>query len=94
MFQALRKHLTPSTFIAFVALVFAVTGGAFAAGSHGGGSPVQATASSGRVGSATPLATSAKSKGKSKSKAGPRGPAGPKGATGATGPAGPAGATG
>ena len=32
----LRKYLTPSTFIAFLALIFAVTGGAFAASSGGG----------------------------------------------------------
>src|ERR1700677_4587321 len=81
MFRAIRKHLTPSMAIAMLALVFAATGGAFAASGHGGGS-----------GSAT--ATAAKSKAKSKPKAGARGPAGPKGATGATGPAGPAGTAG
>ncbi len=78
MFQRVRKHITPATVLAFVALVFAVTGGAFAA--TGGGSHATLTASA--------------AKGKSKTKAGPRGPAGPKGATGATGPAGPAGPTG
>jgi hypothetical protein len=93
MFTRIKQHLTPSTFIAIIALIFAATGGAFAAGSHsGGGSPTKASASS------TPLAAVAKSK--TKTKAGPRGPAGPKGATGATGatgaagPAGPAGPTG
>lgn len=88
MFKRARKHLTPSTFIALIALVFAVTGGAFAAGSHGNGA--QATAST-----ASTHALAAKAK--SKAKAPARGPAGPKGATGATGatgPAGPAGATG
>ena len=91
MFQALRKHLTPSTFIAFLALVFAMTGGAFAASGGGGGG---STGAAKATASATPLASAAKSKAKPKAKTGPRGPAGPKGATGATGPAGPAGATG
>ena len=84
MLERVRKHLTPSTFIAVIALVFAVTGGAFAASSNGGGgSPSHAT-----------LTASAA---KAKKKAAPkpvRGPAGPKGATGATGPGGAAGATG
>jgi hypothetical protein len=79
MFQRVRKHLTPSTFIALLALVFAVTGGAFAAT---GGNSSHATL------------TASASKAKSKAKAGPRGPAGPKGATGATGPAGAAGPAG
>jgi hypothetical protein len=89
MFQRIRKHLTPSTVIAFLALVFALTGGAFAASSHGGGTSGKAMAS-------TTLATVAKKK----AKAPARGPAGPKGATGATGaqgatgPAGPAGPSG
>lgn len=100
MFQAIRKHLTPSTFIAFMALIFAMTGGAFAASSHGGGSGSKPTA---LVGANTTVATTAKSKAKPKTKAGARGPAGPagkngtngtNGAQGATGPAGPAGPTG
>ena len=41
MFQALRKHLNPATVMAFAALVFALTGGAFAA--TGGSSPSHAT---------------------------------------------------
>jgi hypothetical protein len=88
MLQALRRHLNPTALLAFLALVFAVTGGAFAASDHAGGgsSPgAKATAS-------TTLATIAKSK--AKAKVGPRGPAGPKGATGATGPAGAAGPAG
>ena len=36
MLSKIRKHLTPSTGIALIALVFALTGGAFAAT---GGSP-------------------------------------------------------
>jgi hypothetical protein len=78
MFRAFRRHLTPGTAIAFVALVFALTGGAFAA-TGGGGSHALLTASVAK---------------KKKSKAPARGPAGPKGATGAAGPVGPAGPTG
>ena len=79
MFSRIRKHLTPSTAIALLALVFALTGGAFAATNH----------------SAGPLsASTAKSKAKAKTKAGARGPAGPAGKNGAVGPAGPAGAQG
>jgi hypothetical protein len=93
MFSAIRKHLSYANVAATLALVFALTGGAFAATSHGsGGSPSKATAS------VTPVAVTAKKKTKAKAPA--RGPAGPKGATGATGatgpggPAGPAGPTG
>ncbi len=74
----IKKHLTPSTAIAFLALIFAVTGGAFAATGHGGGSGGS---------HATLTASAAKSKGKS-------GPRGPKGATGATGKTGLTGAVG
>lgn len=93
MFGKVKKHLTPSIFIALIALVFAVTGGAFAASSHGGGSGGRAsitTASVSRAGGNT-LAITAKKKKKATST---RGPAGPKGATGATGPAGAQGAAG
>jgi hypothetical protein len=87
MFSALRRQLSYSNVAATTALVFALTGGAFAATSHvGGGSPARATASASH-------ATVAKKK----SKAPARGPAGPKGATGAAGAqgaAGPAGPTG
>lgn len=86
MFQRVRKHITPATVMAFVALVFAVTGGAFAA--TGGG---------GRRGSNLSTLTANTAKAKAKTKAGPRGPAGKTGAigaTGATGATGPAGATG
>jgi hypothetical protein len=106
MFSALRKQITPTTVLAFVALVFAVTGGAFAAtggsgsgggGSSGGSGSNSATAS---VGHSTTVATAAKSKAKPKIKTGPRGPGGPagkngtNGAPGATGPAGPTGPAG
>ena len=85
----IRKHLTPATFIAFVALVFALTGGAFAASSNGGGSGSKATAS---AGNGPAIATTAKKK--AKTKAGARGPAGPQGKAGANGATGAAGATG
>jgi hypothetical protein len=101
MFQRIRKHLNPSTAIAFLALVFAITGGAFAAtggtGNGGGSKNVRL------AGSQTLTASAAKSKAKPKTKAGPRGPAGPagkngtngtNGAPGATGPAGPGGPAG
>ncbi len=86
------KYINPATGIAFVALVFAVTGVSFAA--SGGGSPSsrKATASVGH--SSIAVATGAKIKSKPKTKMGARGPAGPKGATGATGPAGATGPTG
>ncbi len=90
MFQAIRKQITPATVIAFTALVFAVTGGAFAASSHGGGSGAKLSASSGGSGSA--LATAAKAK--PKAKTGPRGPAGKTGPSGPAGATGPAGAVG
>ncbi len=91
MFHRVRRHLTPSTAIALTALVFALTGGAFAATSHGGGSTAKQTASN---------TVAAAAKVKPRAKPGPRGPAGPKGATGAagatgaTGPGGPTGAAG
>ncbi len=89
MFSAIRKHLSPATVVAFMALVFAMTGGAFAASSGGGGTGAKATASVAR-GATVAIAAKAKPK----AKAGPRGPAGAKGATGATGTTGPGGAAG
>ena len=86
MLTKVRKQITPATLMAFVALVFAITGGAFAAtGGTGGNPPTKATAS---------VTVAHAAKAKAKTKAGPRGPAGPKGATGATGPAGPGGPAG
>jgi Collagen triple helix repeat (20 copies) len=84
VFRKMKTHLNASTLVAIAALVFALTGGAFAAtggGISGGGH-------------ATLTASAAKSKAKPKTKTGPRGPVGPKGATGATGLQGPAGALG
>jgi Collagen triple helix repeat (20 copies) len=83
MFHRTRKHLTPSTFIALLALVLALTGGAFAA--------------TGQSGSST-RATTAKVKPRAKpgprGPVGPRGATGATGAPGATGPTGPTGALG
>lgn len=98
MFSRIRRHLSPATVVAFLALIFAMTGGAFAAaGGSGGNSPAKATVR-GSVASdqthAPAHAVAARSKAKPKAKTGPRGPAGPKGATGATGATGPAGAAG
>jgi len=79
-----RRHFNATTVVAIVALVFAMTGGAFAVSSKGN--------------SKSPVASVAKKK-KKKAKV-LRGPRGPRGATGATGPAGltgpvgPAGAAG
>jgi Collagen triple helix repeat (20 copies) len=86
MFQRVTKHITPASVLALVALVFAITGGAFAASGGSGNGPSHATLS----------ASAAKAKKKSKPQS-TRGPAGPKGATGvagAMGPAGPQGAPG
>jgi hypothetical protein len=94
VFQRVRKQITPATVLAFVALVFAVTGGAFAASGNRGGSGSKATASVGGGSGASNQTLAAIAKSKPKGKAGPRGPAGPRGATGATGPAGPAGSAG
>jgi hypothetical protein len=83
MLSALRKHLNPATAIAFLALILALTGGAFAA--TGGGNHPTLTASA------------AKAKKGPRGPQGPAGPAGKTGATGATGAAGatgPAGAKG
>jgi Collagen triple helix repeat (20 copies) len=100
MFSKVRRHLNPATGLALLALVFAMTGGAFAVGDHGvSGPPAKASAAAGRTGS-NPAAVAVVAKSKSKSKSGARGPAGPRGAAGpagvagATGPAGPAGPTG
>jgi hypothetical protein len=90
MLSRIRTHLTPGAAIASIALVFAITGGAFAAAGGGSNSSGLSAASHASV-----LASVAKSK--AKTKTGPRGPAGPagkNGAPGAAGPAGPAGAQG
>lgn len=85
MFRALRRNINPATILALVALVFAATGGAYAATSGSGG---------GGVSHVTLSASAAAKKAKPKSTRGPAGPKGATGATGATGPAGPAGPAG
>jgi hypothetical protein len=80
MLSVIRRHLNPATGIAFLALILAMTGGAFAA-TNGGSHP-------------TLTASAAKAKSGSRGKTGARGPAGPAGKTGATGAAGAPGATG
>jgi Collagen triple helix repeat (20 copies) len=89
--KRITKHINPATILALAALVFAITGGAFAAtgGSGGSGSGSKATAAVTHGGAVAIAAKKSKKKSTST-----RGPAGPKGATGATGPAGPAGPAG
>ncbi len=88
----IKKHINPATILALAALVFAITGGAYAAGSSGGNGGGN---SAGSASHATAYIAKAKKKSKTPAgKPGPRGPAGPAGATGPAGPAGPAGATG
>ncbi len=92
MLSKIRKHLTPSTGIALIALVFALTSGAFAAT---GGSPGNPASNSSPRTSGGVLAVIAKAKAKSKTGArGPAGPAGKPGPTGTAGATGPVGATG
>ncbi len=89
MLAWIRRQLSPATVMAFVALVFAMTGGAFAVSGNDGGSGAGAPRAS--ASSVSVHAVTAKKKKASAGKPGPRGPAGP---AGAQGPAGPAGATG
>ena len=81
-FSGLRSQFGAPTIIAIIALVFAATGGAFAANDYLGG----ATASKSKKGPRGPKGA--------KGDPGPAGLAGPAGPVGAVGPAGPKGATG
>jgi Collagen triple helix repeat (20 copies) len=81
----LRRHFNATTLIAIVALVFAMTGGAFAVSSKGGSGNATAVAAKKKKGKAKP---------KVKLIPGPKGATGPAGPAGAQGPAGPAGPTG
>jgi hypothetical protein len=85
----IRRYVNSTSIIAFIALVFAITGSSFALNSN---SPSKATSVSLKTASAT--TAKAKAKPKTKTKAGPPGPAGPRGATGLTGPAGATGPAG
>jgi hypothetical protein len=87
MFSAIRKRITPSTVIATLALVFAMTGGAYAAKHYLITSTKQISP---KVLKALKGANGANG---TAGLAGPAGPGGPQGPAGATGPAG-AGATG
>ena len=89
MFSKIQRHLNPATIVAFVALVFAMTGGAFAMSTTSSSAP-----SSPGAGAASKDAAATVAKAKAKAKTGPRGPAGPAGKTGASGPAGAPGAQG
>lgn len=78
MFTRFRRHVNPGTLIALVALVFAMSGGAYAVTSKAGGGQIVASAAKAKKGKAQAL----------------RGPRGPKGETGPAGPTGPAGLAG
>jgi hypothetical protein len=96
MFSAIRKRVTPATVIATLALVMAMSGGAYAASRYVITSTKQIkpsvlaslkskTGTPGPAGPAGPAGAGT---------AGPQGPAGPAGATGPAGETGPAGAAG
>jgi hypothetical protein len=91
MFRRLRNRITPSTVIATIALVFAMTGGAYAASKFVITSTKQIKPSV--LKSLTGKAGPAGAKGAAGA-TGAAGPAGATGATGAGGPQGPAGGTG
>lgn len=97
MFRTLRSRITPSTVIAAVALVFAMSGGAYAASHYLITSAKQIKPSvlaqlKGKAGTIGP-AGAAGGLGPA-GPAGPAGPVGPKGETGAQGPQGNAGVNG
>jgi hypothetical protein len=101
MFSAISKRLTYSNVAATLALVFAMSGGAYAMSGGGVAQALEPSAwetasapAAHRAGSETTLASAAKKKAKSKSTTGARGPAGPAGKTGPAGAAGPAGPAG
>lgn len=87
MISRIVQHINATTVLAFIALIFATTGGALAVNDHGGAAGKAASATS-LAGSRAIAPAASSSKAKSKSKVGPRGPRGP------AGPAGPAGAVG
>src|SRR5271166_5514600 len=80
MFSRLRSHITPSTIIATLALVFAMSGGAYAASHY-------------LITKSSQIKPSALAEIAKKVKGTP-GPAGSNGANGAAGPQGPAGPAG
>jgi hypothetical protein len=86
--QRLRKHITPATVIATVALVFAMTGGAYAAGAFKISSTKQISPK------VLKALKGANGKNGANGAAGAQGPAGPAGAVGPAGPGGAAGGAG
>jgi Collagen triple helix repeat (20 copies) len=87
MLNAIRRNLSVPTAIAVVALVFAMTGGAFAAKDYATG-PAKAS-KQGKTGKRGPQGPRGK-----RGPQGPAGPTGPQGAKGETGAQGPKGDTG
>jgi hypothetical protein len=79
MFKGLRRHITYANIAATMAVVFAMSGGAYALSGSSHAPAARASAASAHAG---------KVKKRSKGAVGARGPAGPKGAAGATGAAG------
>jgi Collagen triple helix repeat (20 copies) len=88
MFQAMRKHVTYANVAATLAVVFAMSGGAYALSGRTGG-PSSSSARGGT--SAKAAKTKKKAKAKAKRIPGPRGPEGKQGPAGPAGPAGPVG---
>jgi hypothetical protein len=76
MFKGLRRHITYANIAATMAVVFAMSGGAYALSGNNHAPAASASAASAHAG---------KVKKRSKGAVGARGPAGPKGAAGATG---------
>jgi hypothetical protein len=93
MFKVISKQVNAATVIAVVALVFAMTGGAFAL-SGGGNSGSRSASSAGGAGGTHTTASIATTKKKKASSKGAAGRRGPKGETGPAGPTGPAGSIG
>jgi Collagen triple helix repeat (20 copies) len=96
MFQAIRRriHVSPATAIATLALVFAMTGGAYAAGHYLITSTKQISPKVLKSLKGAKGANGASGANGANGTAGPAGPAGPGGAQGPGGPQGPKGETG
>lgn len=102
MLSALRKRITPSTLIATLALLFAMSGGAYAASKFLITSTKQISpkvlkslkGANGKNGAAGPAGTAGAAGAATAGAGGPQGPAGPGGAAGAKGETGAPGAPG
>jgi len=88
MFQTIRRHINSTTIVAVVALVFAMTGGAYAA------KRILITSTSQISKPVLAKLKGANGKNGTNGAAGPAGPAGPTGPVGPAGPTGPAGTPG